>query len=109
MIGIANLAWLGAPAWLRALHAVNTAAGALAVAGTLVSFHRSEHWSVRCWVFPRLQIAIVAAVSAALHVLLFNGRGPADAVFLLGLAATVLWQGWKIFPYTPLSAVQVEM
>lgn len=76
--------------------------------GTLLSLTRWQHWSVRLWDFPRVQLATLSALSATLfRTLFFRGR-LRDSLLFGSNVATVLWQGWKIFPYTPLAFVQVK-
>lgn len=93
---------------LSVLQWVVIAAGGLALVATLLSLSRNPHWIVRIWEFPRLQIAVLAAAAGVLHAAFFFRGHPAEWLFLLALVACVLWQGHKIFPYTPLARVQVE-
>ena len=82
--------------------------GVLAVLVTAVSFSRNPHWSVRIWDFPRVQIALLAALSAAAYgALFFRGR-PLQWALVAAVALCVAYQVRKIFPYTPLARVQVE-
>ena len=82
--------------------------GVLAVLVTAVSFSRNPHWSVRIWDFPRVQIALVAALSAAVYAALFFRALAWEWALLAGVALCVAYQVRKIFPYTPLARVQVE-
>ena len=82
--------------------------GLLMAAGSALSLSHSSHWAVRGWDFPRAQIAAVAALSGALYAaLFFHGHGY-EWAFLAAVAACVLWQGFKILPYTPLARIRVE-
>jgi endonuclease/exonuclease/phosphatase (EEP) superfamily protein YafD len=93
---------------LVALQWVAVGLGIITVTGTLLSLSRSAHWSVRMWDFPRLQIAVVAVVAGAVYTrLTFRGRA-VDWLFLAALLLCALWQGWKVYPYTPLARVQVR-
>lgn len=87
---------------------VIVAFGVLLVAGTLLSFSRSPHWFVRLWDFPRVQMAVVAVLLGGLYALFFFRDRPLEWVFLAALLLCVLWQSYKIYPYTPLARVQVE-
>ncbi len=82
--------------------------GLLAVLGTLASLHSSPHWAVRLWDFPRVQIALLAAAAGAVHAAAFSHGRPLDWAFVGATAATALWQGYKIFPYTPVAPLQVK-
>jgi endonuclease/exonuclease/phosphatase (EEP) superfamily protein YafD len=93
---------------LKVLEWATLGLGALMLAGTLLSLSRSPHWLVRLWDFPRVQIAAVAVVSGALYALLFFHGDSWEWAFLAAVLLCVLWQGRKIYPYTPLAPVQVE-
>jgi endonuclease/exonuclease/phosphatase (EEP) superfamily protein YafD len=87
---------------------VTVGLGLLAVLVTLVSLHPSPHWSVRLWDFPRVQIAVLAAAAGMVHAAAFSDGGVLDWTFVAATAATALWQGWRIFPYTPVAPLQVR-
>ncbi|HEX6038530.1 endonuclease/exonuclease/phosphatase family protein [Longimicrobium sp.] len=87
---------------------VTVGSGLLAVLVTLVSLHSSPHWSVRLWDFPRVQIGLVAAAACIIHALFFSRWGALDLALGAATAGTALWQGWKIFPYTPVAPLQVK-
>ncbi len=93
---------------LSVLQWVLIAAGVVATVTTLLSLSRNPHWFFRIWEFPRLQIAVLAAAAGVLYAALFFRGRPAEWVFLIAILLCVLWQGHKIFPYTPLARVQVE-
>jgi endonuclease/exonuclease/phosphatase (EEP) superfamily protein YafD len=87
---------------------VTVGLGLLAAVVTLVSLSSSPHWSVRLWDFPRVQIGGLAALACIAHAALFSRWGALDLAFTAAAAGTALWQGWKIFPYTPIAPRQVE-
>lgn len=87
---------------------VTVGLGLLAALVTLVSLSSSPHWSVRLWDFPRVQIGVIAAAACLVNALFFSRWGTLDLAFTAATAATALWQGWKIFPYTPVAPLQVE-
>jgi endonuclease/exonuclease/phosphatase (EEP) superfamily protein YafD len=87
---------------------VTVGVGLLAALLTLVSLHPSSHWSVRLWDFPRVQLALLAGGAGILHTLAFPHRGMLGWPFAAITAATALWQGYKIFPYTPIAPKQVK-
>ena len=93
---------------MTALRWAVVALGVLPILATAVSFSRSPHWSVRMWDFPRLQLALLAAVSGVAYAFLFFDGQPLQWVFLAALALCLAYQGRKVFPYTPLSRVQVQ-
>jgi len=82
--------------------------GLLAAAVTLASLHPSPHWSVRLWDFPRVQIALLAAVSGIVHITVFSRGGALDGAFLAVTSLAALWQLYRIFPYTPVAPLEVR-
>jgi endonuclease/exonuclease/phosphatase (EEP) superfamily protein YafD len=84
------------------------AVGLLAVAVTLLALHWSPHWLVRIWDFPRVQIAVLAGMSAALYAIFFFRAHPAEWVFLAATVLAMLWQCRKIYPYTPPAPTRVK-
>ena len=75
--------------------------------GTLLSLSRHPHWFIRGWDFPRVLIASLAALSAASYLFFFAGRWY-DWAFLFVVGGSILWQLYKIFPYTPLAPTPVK-
>ena len=92
----------------RLLKRLVTALGLAACGVTLLSFHKGSHWFIRAWDFPRVQIAALSAFSATLFRTFFFRRSGRDYLFLSANLLCVLWQGWKIFPFTPLARSQVK-
>ena len=78
------------------------------VAATVLPFVRSEHWAVRIFDFPRLQITVVCCVTVAVDWLRREDPGPADQAFLLLLSSCLAYQLWRMWPYTPLHPKQVQ-
>lgn len=70
----------------------------LVVFTTLAPLTQSAQWWVRGWDFPRLHIACVALVTVGIGISLGTGWTQAAAAVL---AACVLYQGARVFPYTP--------
>jgi endonuclease/exonuclease/phosphatase (EEP) superfamily protein YafD len=82
--------------------------GWLMIAGTVLPLVRSDHWVVRIFDFPRLQITVVFAVTFAAYVLVREDPSPADNVFLAVLSACLAYQLWRMWPYTPLHPKQLK-
>lgn len=75
--------------------------------GTLLGTRRSSHWFVRGWDFPRVQIALLAALGGALYVPFWEG-GLLDWLFAVVVTATVAWQVCWIVPYLPIAPKSVR-
>lgn len=78
------------------------------LAATVVPLLRSTHWAVRGFEFPRLQLALVAAVLLLAQILLLDVGATATRGMALVVAACLGWQLWWILPYTRLWRVEVE-
>jgi endonuclease/exonuclease/phosphatase (EEP) superfamily protein YafD len=79
--------------------------GAVVVLATVLPFIRRGWWWVRVCDFPRLQLFVVGLADLAALLALGPESG---AGWLSGavLAAAVLYQGYRILPYTPLWPVE---
>lgn len=84
------------------------ALGATAVAVTALPLVPSEEFWVRVWDFPRVQIGVCLAVTLLATPLLFSLRRPAILAFLALVMVSLAWQVYRIWPYTPLVATEVE-
>lgn len=83
---------------------------ATSIIGSQLARHPSGKWWVRMWDFPRYQLAIFAATS-----LLGFGyywwplnnpiEQPFPLLFLALLAGTIIYQLYRIYPYTPFANV----
>jgi endonuclease/exonuclease/phosphatase (EEP) superfamily protein YafD len=82
--------------------------GWLMIAATVLPFVRSDHWVVRIFDFPRLQITVVFAVTFAAYVLVREDPSLADNLFLLVLSVCLAYQLWRMWPYTPLHGKQLN-
>ena len=81
--------------------------GGLLIFATAVPIVRAEEWWIRVFDFPRLQIAVLLALALAAFLLVYRPTRILDSVFLLALAASLGYQAYRIFPYTPLATPQV--
>ena len=87
------------------LEAALWALGGIVVLATVLPFIRRGWWWVRVCDFPRLQLFVLGlAVLAAL--LALRPGSPADWLAVAALATAVLYQGYRILPYTPLWPVE---
>lgn len=85
---------------------ISLTAALLPVVMTLLSLVRHPHWLFRVWDFPRIQIAALAVLGVALWgTFFFEGR-PSELLMIGAAITAVIWQIYKIHPYT--SAVRVQ-
>ncbi|TPG72095.1 endonuclease/exonuclease/phosphatase family protein [Hymenobacter nivis] len=81
--------------------------GAAALLATVLPLLRQTAWWVRVCDFPRLQIVAGLAASLLGALLLPPLPGPWQGGLLGALAVAIGYQGYRIWPYTPLHGKQV--
>lgn len=91
------------------LKTIIVAASLFFIAGTALSLLRLTDWWVRAFDFPRPQIAVSGLVLWLLYVFFWDLRRPWEGLLVAALLAAVLYQGWRIWPYTPLAREEVKM
>ena len=79
---------------------------ALLVLGTLLSVWRHPAWWVRMWDFPRVQLLVLGLLILASFPFTEAAKNPYGKLLALLLALSLVLQGWRILPYTPLAKVQ---
>lgn len=87
---------------IEALRWLLIAAGALFAGGTFLSLSSHPHWFVRGWDFPRPQLVVVLVAISATYVAVVDVRAGWELVFLALMAAAIVYNCWRIVPYTPL-------
>ncbi|MBC7938820.1 MAG: endonuclease/exonuclease/phosphatase family protein [Chitinophagaceae bacterium] len=85
-----------------------TLVGTLTIVATLLPLAKLDDWWVRIFDFPRLQIAAISAVVLVLTLLVRRDPGVVQNLWLAALTACTLYQAWRMLPYTPLHAKQVQ-
>ncbi len=80
----------------------------LLVVATALPLIRADAWWIRAFDFPRLQILVLGLLVLAGGLFVWDLKRPVQAGAALLLALAVLFQAYKIFPYTPLAAKQVR-
>jgi len=75
---------------------------------TALPLIRAEVWWIRIFDFPRLQIAVVAAITLAVYLLFIRDPDLAALIFVILLSLCVLYQMYMMFPYTRLAGKQVQ-
>jgi endonuclease/exonuclease/phosphatase (EEP) superfamily protein YafD len=81
---------------------------ALIVLVTVLPFSRSEWWWVRCWDFPRLQLALFALVAAVASWFVLDRTSGLAWVVLIANLACFVYQACRILPYTRLFPREVK-
>lgn len=82
-----------------------------AVLITLVSFiHliRVDAWWIRIWDFPHLQLTVLAAAGLLAWAVLSRNTDWPMLLALGGLVAALIYEGWLIYPFSPLHRKQVR-
>lgn len=79
----------------------------LSLIATLASLIRWDDWWIRIFDFPRIQIFVVNLISIVLFLSLEISFNFLNASFLILLLLALVYQGKKIYPYTPLAKKQV--
>ena len=90
------------------LEAILTTFGVLMIAATLLPLAKLDDWWVRVFDFPRLQIATLSALILVLMLSVQVEPSSVDRLWLSALAACTAYQAWRMHPYTPLHAKQVQ-
>ena len=95
------------PLLLTVVHWVVWVVGGLAVLVTLLPILRQTAWWIRAGDFPRLQIVVGLVLSLAAELALSEPPSLWADSFVVSLAAALLYQISRIWPYTPLHRRQV--
>jgi endonuclease/exonuclease/phosphatase (EEP) superfamily protein YafD len=82
--------------------------GSLMIVATALPLLRRDDWWIRIFDFPRLQITVVLAATFAGYLIARSDPTFIENIFLGALAASLAYQAWRMYPYTPLHARQVE-
>ncbi len=82
--------------------------GSLAIILTVLPFLKHGAWWIRIGDFPRIQIAFLCLAMAAFLLIFFFPLRVVGIIFLILLLACVVYQIFRILPYTPIYPKQVE-
>ncbi|WP_220387580.1 hypothetical protein [Vibrio casei] len=74
----------------------------LIVGATLLPISRHPHWIVRGMDFPRVQLAICAALLILLQLSILNLSESQNWFIFITTTLCLVWQLWWILPYTKL-------
>lgn len=82
--------------------------GGVAILLTILPFIAVDHWSVRVFDFPHLQLTLLTMFALLTYFIKFNIRMVSDYIFVTTLLACFIFQGLKIYPYTAFSKYEVN-
>ncbi len=82
--------------------------GLFALLPTVASITRFDHWWIRGFDFPRLQISTIIFFAIVYNVAIFNFSSAWEYVIVIMLILSFVYQSIKIFPYTKLAKKQVK-
>lgn len=78
------------------------------IVGTLLPFIPSNHWTIRGWEFPILQMAFIGLIGVG-GLVFYHDQLDVKGKILLGLTVlAVLYLGYIIYPYTIIASNQVQ-
>lgn len=82
--------------------------GIIAVIITLVPLIAADYWWIRIFDFPHIELTLLTLAALAAYFLRFEMREWRDYAFVIILLGCFIFQFIKIYPYTPLSALEVN-
>lgn len=82
--------------------------GLLAVIGTLAPIFAADFWWVRIFDYPHIQLTLLTLSALAAYFIRFNIKRWEDYAFVGVLLICLVFQFIKIYPYTPLSPLEVS-
>ncbi len=82
--------------------------GVVAIILTIFPFVAVDHWTVRVFDFPHLQLTLLTMLALLTYFIRFDVRKFQDYLFVIALSACFLFQGLKIFPYTAFANYEVN-
>ena len=74
---------------------------------SFLNFVRLDYWWIRMWDFPHLQLTVLATIGLISWFVVNHSLTGYYSLVPVGLLATLCYQGWLIYPFTPLHRKQV--
>lgn len=81
--------------------------GLIFLLATALPLIRHDQWWIRIFDFPRMQIAAGGALVAGALVLQWRTDSIWEIALTIALVVSAVYQGYKMFPFTPLARTQV--
>lgn len=85
-----------------------TVVGGVMVVMTVLPFVKSDAWWIRIFDFPRVQTASISVAVLVAYPFFVGGYDNARYGFVGALVLCVVYQAYRMFPYTPLARKQVQ-
>jgi endonuclease/exonuclease/phosphatase (EEP) superfamily protein YafD len=82
--------------------------GFILIAAALIPLLKEQAWWIRVFDFPRLQLAVTGAGAVLIYIALTRKKGALGYFLILLVSLSVLYQSYRIYPYTPLATKQVK-
>jgi len=82
--------------------------GFLAILLTLVPFIGADYWWIRMFDYPHIQLTILTFTAFVCYFMRFDLRNFKDYFFAIAIGACLLFQFFKIYPYTPFAELQIK-
>ena len=81
--------------------------GVIAILLTIFPFIAVDHWVIRVFDFPHLQLTLLTMLAFLTYFLKFEIRNRMDYIFTFALLGCFIFQSIKIFPYTTFASYEV--
>ena len=78
----------------------------LFITATALPLIREDDWWIRIFDFPRAQIAVGALITGVIFLFFYNKKSVFENALLGVLIFCVIYQAYRIYPYTPLASPQ---
>lgn len=82
--------------------------GVIAIILTIFPFIPIDHWTIRVFDFPHLQLTLLTLLALLTYFLKFDLRNIRDYIFVIVLFSCFLFQSVKIYPYTAFASYEVQ-
>ena len=80
----------------------------ITILATLIPLSPKEYWWIRILDFPRLQIIAIGLICLAGFLYFNHGKGTFQLIVEIALIGSIIYQCWRIFPYTVFSGKMVH-
>ena len=82
--------------------------GIIAILLTIFPFIPVDHWFIRVFDFPHLQLTLLTLLALLTYFYRFNLKNIQDYIFVITLLGCFIFQSIKIYPYTSFAPYEVQ-